>query len=460
MTAIAPSAPKARRGSATDTTTAYRVDTLFDANYQKIVVRTDRLFAFLLIGQWLAGILIALWLSPYAWAGRESAVHGHVFAAFAVGGAIVSLPIALGLFRPGRTGTRYVIACGQMLFSGLLIHLTGGRIETHFHIFGSLAFLSFYRDPRVLIPASIVTAVDHAVRAALWPESVYGIVNPEWWRTLEHILWVVFCDVFLIANCVESYRDLRRLSRRQVEADETRDRLQRIERLAAVGQLAASVGHELRNPLAAVRNAHSVIVRRLAEEAAENNQELNAQVEQFLELMDRELDASNKIISNLLDFSRIRQPIRTAVPLRPLVDDAIATIAPAHEGDVENTIPADLPVPEIDRDQMRQVLLNLIENALQAVPEGRKPKVVVRASGGETEPWLIEIEDNGGGIRTEQLDLIFEPLFSTKTKGTGLGLAVVMGIVEHHHGSITVESHEGEGTTFRITLPASKKGRP
>lgn len=446
----------ARRGSATDATTAYRIDTLFESNYRKIVVRTDRLFAYLMIGQWLAAIVVAIWLSPFTWAGRVRVVHGHVFAAIVLGGAIVSLPIALGLFRPGRTGTRYVIACSQMLFSGLLIHLTGGRIETHFHIFGSLAFLAFYRDLKLLIPASIVTAVDHIVRGIYWPESIFGVTNPEWWRALEHIFWVVFCDVFLIVNCIESYRDLRRLSRRQVEADESRDRLQRIERLAAVGQLAASVGHELRNPLAAVRNAHSFIVKRLRETSREGDDAIDPKIGQFLELMDRELAASGKIIANLLDFSRIRRPVRSAVPLRQLVQDAIEALGETESAAIRNEVPENLPVPQIDRDQMRQVLLNLLENALQAVPSGREAQVTVRASGGGAEPWQIEIEDNGSGIRTEQLDLIFEPLFSTKTKGTGLGLAVVMGIVEHHHGSITVESDEGLGTVFRITLPSSK----
>ena len=84
-----------------------------------------------------------------------------------------------------------------MLMGALLIHLTGGRIETHFHVFGSLAFLAFYRDWRVLIPATIVVALDHMLRGLFWPQSVYGVLVASQWRWLEHAAWVVFEDVFL-----------------------------------------------------------------------------------------------------------------------------------------------------------------------------------------------------------------------------------------------------------------------
>lgn len=99
-----------------------------------------------------------------------------------------------------------------MLWSALLIHLMGGRIETHFLIFGSLAFLSFYRDPKVLVTGTVVVAADHFARGIAWPESVYGIVNPEWWRFLEHAWWVVFEVAFLIWACVTGLREMRQLA--------------------------------------------------------------------------------------------------------------------------------------------------------------------------------------------------------------------------------------------------------
>ena len=155
------------------------------------------MFAALMTLQWVAGVAAALWVSPKTWAGTESQTHPHVWAALFLGGAISSLPIVLALTRPGRPSTRYAVAVGQMLMGALLIHLTGGRIETHFHVFGSLAFLSFYRDWRVLVPATVVVAADHFLRGLFWPQSVYGVLTASEWRWLEHAGWVLFEDTFL-----------------------------------------------------------------------------------------------------------------------------------------------------------------------------------------------------------------------------------------------------------------------
>jgi diguanylate cyclase (GGDEF)-like protein len=155
------------------------------------------MFAGLMAIQWLAGIAAALWISPLTWAGPQSQTHIHVWAALFLGGAISIFPVMLALLRPGEPSTRYVIATAQMLMSSLLIHLTGGRIETHFHVFGSLAFLAFYRDWRVLLPATVVVAADHFLRGMFWPESVYGVLAVSSWRWLEHAGWVIFEDTFL-----------------------------------------------------------------------------------------------------------------------------------------------------------------------------------------------------------------------------------------------------------------------
>src|SRR5256714_13523367 len=123
---------------------------------QLIYQRTDRMFANLMILQWLAGVMLALWISPKAWFGTESHTHPHVWAALFLGGAIAFFPVLLGYLRPGATPTRHVIAIGQMLMGALLIHVTGGRIETHFHIFVWLGILVFYRDLRGVFPAPLL----------------------------------------------------------------------------------------------------------------------------------------------------------------------------------------------------------------------------------------------------------------------------------------------------------------
>ena len=197
-----------------DASVSNRASQLFSEAQHDIYRRTDRLFAGLMGFQWVMGVVFALWVSPLAWEGTVSRVHLHVWAAIIVGGIISLFPALLGLFRPGLPSTRYVIAVAQMLMGALLIHLTGGRIETHFHVFGSLAFLAFYRDWRVLVPATVVVALDHLLRGIFWPQSVYGVVVASQWRWLEHAAWVLFEDVFLLVACRRSIVEMQQTADR------------------------------------------------------------------------------------------------------------------------------------------------------------------------------------------------------------------------------------------------------
>jgi len=453
------------------TDVSQRAEELFESIRDQLNRRTDRFFAWLMFGQWVFGILIAAIYSPYGWAGKVRTVHVHVYAAIFLGAAISGLPIVLALLRPGAPVTRYVIAAAQMLWSALLIHLTGGRIETHFHVFGSLAFLSFYRDWKVILPATVVVAGDHFIRGMLWPESVYGIVNPEWWRFLEHAFWVVFEDAFLVLACLASVREMRQRALAQAELEalgavekkksadlddaltqlrRSQETLVRTEKLAAVGQLAASVGHELRNPLFAIRNANAYVNKKL------NGAAVDPKVPQFLQLVERELAVCTKIISDLLDFARERPPNLQPCPLRPLVDEAISVL-PNSRVKIVNAVPDDLPVPNVDKDQFRQILINLVQNAVEAMPEDAEGEVAVKAEGGGTAPYRISVVDNGPGMARDVVDKIFEPLFTTKTKGTGLGLAIVSNMIKSHRGRISVDSAPGRGSRFDIELPNASK---
>src|SRR5262245_58817317 len=124
---------------------------LFDQQWFENARRTDRMFAVLMILQWLAAVVVALVMSPRSWSGMESRVHVHVWLAVFLGGALACGPVYCAWKFPGRSLTRHIIALAQILFSSLLIQVSGGRIETHFHVFGSLAFLAFYRDWKVLV---------------------------------------------------------------------------------------------------------------------------------------------------------------------------------------------------------------------------------------------------------------------------------------------------------------------
>jgi len=189
--------------------TARLAEDLFQRSQQSVFKRTDRLFAELLIFEWLAGIVVALLDSPQAWVGETGQTHIHVWAALLLGGAIVSLPVLLVLTRPGETCTRHTVAAAQMLVGSLLIHLSGGRIETHFHVFGSLAFLAFYRDWRVMVTASIVVAMDHLTRGVYFPKSVYGVLVVHYWRWAEHTAWLLVENIFLIRSCIQGVREMR-----------------------------------------------------------------------------------------------------------------------------------------------------------------------------------------------------------------------------------------------------------
>jgi two-component system, NtrC family, sensor histidine kinase HydH len=450
-----------------------RTDRLFAQNQQEVWRRVDQLFAGLMAGQWLVAIALALFVSPYGWEGRSRELHVHVYAAVLLGGGLSALPVVLVWLRPGAVLTRHVVAVSQVLWSSLLIHLTGGRIETHFHIFGSLAFLAFYRDWPVLMSASGVVVVDHLVRGLFWPDSIYGSPNPEWWRFLEHAVWVAFIDLVLVRSCVGSLREMRQRAERQAAAELATERehekslaldraLQelraaqeqavRVGKLAAVGQLAASVGHELRNPLAAVRNAHSYLVKRVAKP---EQMATDARVPQLLGLMDRELGNCARIISDLLDFARERPLSLQPCPLRPLVEEAVGVVPPRESVRVLNQVPEHLPVPFLDREQFRQVLINLVQNAVEAIPADRPGQVEVRAEGGEGGTLFVRVVDNGEGIPDHVLPHIFEPLFTTKAKGTGLGLAIVASRVERHGGRLHVASARGQGSEFTIQLPVA-----
>jgi PAS domain S-box-containing protein len=212
-----------------------RADELFEQHRQEIFRNTDRLFARLMFFQWLAGILIALFVAPLAWAGQSSQVHLHVWAAIFLGGAISIFPIWLTRIWPGAAVTRYVIAVAQMLMSALLIALTGGRIETHFHVFGSLVILSFYRDWRVLIPATIVVALDHFLRGIYLPYSVYGVLAASPLRSIEHAGWVIFEDVFLVISCLRSISEMRSIANRTAALEASEQGFRQIFEEAPIG---------------------------------------------------------------------------------------------------------------------------------------------------------------------------------------------------------------------------------
>ncbi len=229
------------------------------------------------------------------------------------------------------------------------------------------------------------------------------------------------------------------------ELREAQEQLVRQEKLAILGQLAGGMGHELRNPLGAIKNAVYFLNMVL--------QDPDVETQEMLEILDKEVDAAEKIISGLLDFARTKPPTRRKVDLNRIVREALARIPPPDAPDVEFVyqLDADPPVVLADPDQLCQVLDNVIRNGIQAMRSGG---ILTVRTAVESPEWVtVSVTDTGVGIPEENLGKIFEPLFTTKAKGIGLGLAVVKMLVEGHGGTIGVASEVGEGSTFTVRLP-------
>jgi signal transduction histidine kinase len=142
-------------------------------------------------------------------------------------------------------------------FSSLLIHVTGGRIETHFHVFGSLAFLAAYRDWTLLVPATLFVAVDHLLRGLFWPETVFGVVTPSNWRWLEHAGWVLFEDLWLIICCRQGLREVEDIANHRAKLEQSYAAMEQQTIAAeaanhAKSQFLANMSHEIRTPLNAI----------------------------------------------------------------------------------------------------------------------------------------------------------------------------------------------------------------
>lgn len=221
-------------------------EAIFRHRYAARASSLDRLFAGLMGAQWLFAVALSLVISPYTWAGRSRSLHAHVYMAVFLGAALAALPALFARRFPGQPVTRLTIGISQMLWSALFIDLTGGRIETHFHIFGSLAFLAFYRDYRVLVSATLVIVLDHGIRQFLSPQSVYGVDSPEWWRFLEHGAWVLFEDAFLFYACVRGGLEMREDALHQARVELT-------ERAAQEMDIAARIQTAILPRRAAVR---------------------------------------------------------------------------------------------------------------------------------------------------------------------------------------------------------------
>ena len=241
------------------------------------------------------------------------------------------------------------------------------------------------------------------------------------------------------------------LVQKNEQLNDAQEQLVRTEKLAAVGTLASGVSHELRNPLSAIKNAVFLLKRRLSREMMPD---IDEKAIQFLEIMDKEIDRCSKIINDLLGFTRVTKPTRLSSDINVVVNEAISRVEIPKYIKLSKNMQTNLPMIMIDANQIDQVLINLIENACQAITDNGELIISTKVSKSFIE---IEVCDSGCGIPQKEIKKIFDPLFTTKPSGTGIGLAVCYGIIQKHNGIIDVKSQEGTGTKMVIKLPLEEK---
>jgi signal transduction histidine kinase len=255
-----------------------------------------------------------------------------------------------------------------------------------------------------------------------------------------------------------------RVRRATAELEETQKQLFQSEKLAALGKLSAGIAHEIRNPLTSIK----ILIHSLVDEMA-----TEASREKDLRVIESEIQRVNKIIKQFLDFARPREPALEPTDILEVLQQTANLLSyemEAQEISLQRSFPPELPRVLADKEQMMQVFLNLMLNAIQAMPQGGELCIAARLPGDGPQPAKekrlmgkggrgnfveISIADTGVGIPEEIKGKLFEPFFSTKEEGIGLGLSIAQRIVEQHGGRIRAESISRKGATFFVELPVS-----
>jgi signal transduction histidine kinase len=300
------------------------------------------------------------------------------------------------------------------------------------------------------VPIIVLTGLNdlelalHAVREGAQDYLVKGTVTAD---TLERAMYYAIERKNLEEQLTQYSEHLEEL------VEQKTAELKRAERLAAIGQMAAMVGHDLRSPLQAILNTiylEKKQVDTLEGYLAPNEVPQAQQLRDGPDKIKEQVAYMSSMVTDLLDFARTPSPKITRTSTEQLVNDALRRVVAPNNVVIEKRLDPSLPDLDVDPFLMQRALINIMSNALQAMPDGGTLCIMTKKNG---QCASIDVADTGMGIPPENLSKLFEPLFTTKSRGVGLGLAIVKSTIEAHGGTITVESDVGRGSKFCIALP-------
>lgn len=347
-----------------------------------------------------------------------------------------------------RSHRSLIAAAASFVLISIALYTTPDNLE-HWHFI--LQRLFFFP----IIVAGVAFGWKGGGLVALISSAAYLLRHDDLDRldTIDHTLdAAMFCLIGVLTGILSQREQQGRENLRQSalrleevyrELQRNVEHLKRSARMSALGQLSASLAHEIRNPLASIEGAAFVA----------QSEPDDTRKSEFLEIILKETKRLNGLVSHFLEFARPRAPQRAAENAHSLCQSVftlIARVAAENRVEIENGVPAMTPEVDCDSEQMRQVLLNLFLNAIQAMPAGGR--LTVTAAPSQTD-LMIRIHDTGPGIPPEYADEVFDPFFSTKQHGTGLGLPIAYTIVQQHGGELILESTSPKGSCFAIRLP-------
>ncbi len=362
--------------------------------------------------------------------------------------ALGAVQIAEGYLGVSSDPHKAALAIGIKLgLCCLLVWLTGG-IESSYYLIFLLPIVSG-ASLFGLRGALLTTVVSSGLYVAflLLVDFQTSYLPPEGLLELTQRVVFFFLSAVLVNRlATENRLKTDRLAETNRELSEAQAEVRRSERLAALGQLSAGLAHEIRNPLGVISASAELLERQIVGESP-----VAREVAGFIR---SEVSRTNSLVTRFLDFARPSQLQRQLSDLNEVVDRAITQL---HDN-IDNGAPkieivrhtSELPKFSFDATLIESSVFNLLLNAYEAMPNGGALQITTRRNGSMAE---IEVSDSGSGIPADQLESVFNPFFTTKPHGVGLGLAMVSKFVDSHGGKITVTSQAGEGSTFRILLP-------